>query len=97
LSKEDYLLHQFIDIIKFFIEAVNNLKKGPISLHSSLQEVVLKACGDDLAYVDNRKDAKERYRYDFWGNLNRDWLKNQGIEERLLYSESAQFPDLCSR
>lgn len=84
---------EFTNVIKLFIETANNLRGGIISLQSPLEEMVLKACGDDLAYIDNRRDARERYGYDFWGNLNKDWLKNQGIEERLLYSESAQFPD----
>lgn len=83
----------FIDIINLFIETANNLRRGTIRLHSPLEEMVLKASGENLAYVDNRRDAKQRYGHDFWDNLKRDWLKNQGIEERLLYSESAQFPD----
>jgi hypothetical protein len=86
-------MDEFINVIELFIEMVNHLKKGTISLHTPLEEMVLKACGSDLAYVDNRRDAGEDYGYDFCGNLNKDWLKSQGIEERLLYSKSEQFPD----
>ena len=82
-----------IDAKQFFIRAVNNLKKGTISLHSPLEEFVTRKCGKDLAYIDNRKEAKQTYGFDFWGNLSVDWLKNQGIEKRLLYSHSQQFPD----
>ena len=82
-----------IDARHFFIRAVNNLKKGKISLHSPLEEFVIRKCGRDLAYIDNRKEAKQTYGFDFWGNLSVDWLKNQGIEKRLLYSQSQQFPD----
>jgi len=69
------------------------LKKGTINLHSPLEEFVVRTCGSDLAYIDNRKDAKQIYGFDFWGNLSLDWLKKQGIEKRLLYSQSQQFPD----
>jgi len=86
-------MHEFPDIIKLFAKTVNNLQNGIISLHTPLEEVVVKTSGNDLAYVDNRRDAKHNYGYDFWGAFDRDWLKNQGIEERILYSESAHFPD----
>jgi hypothetical protein len=86
-------MQEFPDIIKLFTKTANNLRNGIISLRTPLEEMVLKASGDELAYVDNRRDAKEKYGHDFWGELNKDWLKSQGIEERLLYSESAQFPD----
>jgi len=54
---------------------------------------VIRKCGDDLAYVDNRRDAKQKYGFDFWRGVSVDRLKAQGIEKRLLYSESQQFPD----
>jgi hypothetical protein len=69
------------------------LKKGAINLHSPLEEFVIRKCGDDLAYVDNRRDAKQKYGFDFWRGVSVDRLKAQGIEKRLLYSESQQFPD----
>jgi len=82
-----------IDAAHLFIRTVNNLKKDTISLHSPLEEFVIRKCGNDLAYIDNRKDAKQIYGFDFWSNLSVDQLKNQGIQKRLLYSESQQFPD----
>jgi hypothetical protein len=69
------------------------LKKGTINLHSPLEELVIRKCGDDLAYMDNRRDAKQKYGFDFWRGVSVDRLKVQGIEKRLLYSESQQFPD----
>jgi len=69
------------------------LKKGTINLHSPLEELVIKTCGKDLAYVDNRRDAKQAYGFDFWSNLNIDWLKSKGIQKTLLYSQSQHFPD----
>ena len=54
---------------------------------------MLKGSGGNLAYVDDRRDAKQRYDYDFWAGLHPEWLKNQGVEERLLFSKSQQFPD----
>lgn len=82
-----------VDAGVLFVRVVNNLKKGKINLNSPLEEFVIRNCGEDLAYVDNRKDAKEAYGFDFWKNKRVDWLKNQGIEKRLLYSQSQQFPD----
>jgi len=58
-----------------------------------LEEFVIRKCGKDLAYIDNRKEARETYGFDLWDGLNIDWLKSQGIEKRLLYSQSQQFPD----
>lgn len=86
-------MDEFIDAALLFIRAVKNLKKGVIGFHSPLEEIVIKACGNGLAYIDNRKDAKEKYGFDFWDNLSIDQLKNQGIRKGLLYSESQQFPD----
>jgi len=82
-----------IDAARLFVRVVDNLKKGTINLHSPLEEFVIRKCGNDLAYIDNRKDAKQIYGFDFWRNLSVDWLKSQGIEKRILYSESQQFPD----
>jgi len=82
-----------IDATTLFVGVINNLKKGTINLHSPLEEFVIRTCGKDLAYIDNRKDAKQLYNFDFLGDLSVGWLKNQGIEKRLLYSQSQQFPD----
>ena len=92
----------FINVLEFFIELVNNLKKGIINFYSPLEEIVVKASGNSLAYVDNRRDAMEKYGYDFWNDLRKlfinntefkEWIKIQGIREKLLYSKSEQFPD----
>jgi hypothetical protein len=84
-------MHEFTDVTKFFINTINNLKRKVISLDSPLEEIVLKGSGGNLAYVDDRRDAKQKYGYDFWAGLHPTWF--QGIEERLLYSKSQQFPD----
>ena len=86
-------MHKFTDVTEFFISTINNLKREVISLHSPLEEMVLKGSGGNLAYVDNRRDAKQKHDYDFWAGLHPEWLKSQAVEERLLYSESEQFPD----
>jgi len=86
-------MHEFIDVIDFFIGAVNSLKAGTLSLHSPLEEIVLKVSARNLAYVDNRRDAKAKYGYDFWGGFDESALKFAGIQKTLLYSQSAQFPD----
>ena len=81
------------DATTLFVRVVNNLKKGTINFHSPLEEFVIRKCGEDLAYIDNRKDAKNIYGFDLWGNLSIDRLKKQGIKKTLLYSQSQQFPD----
>jgi len=92
----------FINVLEFFIELANNLKKGIINFNSPLEEMVVKASGNSLAYVDNRRDAMEKYGYDFWNDLKKlsvnnkkfkERIKIQGIREKLLYSKSEQFPD----
>jgi len=82
-----------IDATTLFVRIIDNLKKGTMNLHSSLEELVIRTCGKELAYIDNRRDAKQLYGFDFWGNWSIDWLKNQGIDKKLLYSQSQHFPD----
>jgi hypothetical protein len=82
-----------IDATTLFVRIINNLKKDTINLNSPLEEFVVRTCGKDLAYVDDRKNAKETYGFDFWSNLSEDWLKKQGIGKKLLYSQSQHFPD----
>jgi len=86
-------MYEFTDIIEFFIGVTNSLRKKILTLHSPLEKMVLEASRNNLAYIDNRRDAYQEYKHDFWGNLNKSWLKSQGIDERLLYSKSEQFPD----
>jgi len=81
------------DAVELFIKAVTDLKKGIINLNSPLEEIVIKECGKDLAYIDNRREAKEKYDFDLWNDFGSKLLKEHGIEKRLLYSESQQFPD----
>jgi len=64
-------MHEFIDVIDFFIGAVNSLKVGTLSLHSPLEEIVLKVSAGNLAYIDNRRDAKAKYEYDFWEGFDK--------------------------
>jgi hypothetical protein len=82
-----------IDAVELFARTVDSLQKGKITLRSPLEELVIMTCGKELAYIDNRRDAKGKYRFDFWANLTKEWLKGQGIRENLLYSDSQQFPD----
>jgi len=52
---------------------------------------VIKTCGDELAYIDDRKSAKQVFGYDFWGKLNKDQLSTLGIKPNLLYSASQTY------
>jgi len=83
----------FTDATTLFVRVVNNLKKGIMNLHSPLDGFVITTCGKDLAYIDNRRDAKEVYGFNFWDSYGPDWLRNHRIEKRLLYSQSQNFPD----
>jgi len=81
------------DAAHLYVEVINNLKKRVINLHSQLEEIVIRTCGNDLAYVDNRREAKDKYQFDLWRDFSADLLKAHGIEKSLLYSESQAFPD----
>jgi len=85
-------MYEFTDVIDFFIGAVNSLKAGILGLRSPLEEIVLKVSARNLAYIDNRRDAKDKYGYDFWEGYE-SALKLAGLKKTLLYSQSAQFPD----
>lgn len=82
-----------IDAFTLFVRIVNDLNKGALNLHSPLEELVIRTCGNDLAYIDDRKEAKQMYNFDFWGNFDERGLKKQGIDKKLLYSQSQHFPD----
>src|SRR4030042_5360803 len=81
------------DAAELFTNAVNDIKKRVISLDSPLEEIVLKECGQSIAYVDNRGSAKKDYGFDLWKDVDLGLLRKQGLNERLFYSESQQFPD----
>jgi hypothetical protein len=85
------------DAVELFVKTATNLEKGLINLNFPLEEIVIKQCGKDLAYIDNRRDAKEKYGFDLWKDYTLESLKKHGIEKRLLYSESQQFPDFLFR
>lgn len=95
-------MYEFTDAIELFIGIVDGLKQKKINLNSQLEDIVLKASKTNLAYIDNRRDANEKYSFDFWDGIKRqfknstnfiDWMKSNGIDERILYSKSEQFPD----
>ena len=99
-------MHEFTDAVELFIGTVNGLKRRKIELGSALDEIVLKTISTNLAYVDNRKDAKEKHDFDLWAKIKKrfgsqidfvTWMKSQDIDERLLYSKSEQFPDSIFR
>lgn len=48
-----------IDATRLFIKVVNNFKESTINLHSPLEEFVIRKCGRDIAYIDNRRDAQK--------------------------------------
>ncbi len=86
-------MNEFLDVVDLFTGIAANFKKGMVTLNSSLEEMVLRSSKNEIAYVDNRRDAKEKYGYDFWSGLDKNWLESQGIDEDRLYSRSENFPD----
>ena len=95
-------MHEFLDVIELFIVIVDSLKKRYVNLNSSLDEIVLKTSKTNLAYVDNRRDAKEKYNFDFWDKIKKqfkgrtkfiNWIQAQDLNQQILYSKSEQFPD----
>jgi hypothetical protein len=78
----------FQDVIEFYINAVENFKERKLNLCSPLEEIVLKSAGSNLAYVDNRRDALKKYGFDFW-----EGERPRGIDRKVLYSKSDNFPD----
>ncbi len=89
------------DITEFFTQTISNLRNGELNLCSPLEEVVLKSAGNNLAYVDNRRDAKNVYNFDIWKELKEKLgeekfnqrIMHSNITENLKYSKSQQFPD----
>lgn len=95
-------MYEFCDSMELFIEIVDSIRRRQTNLSSSLDEIVLKASKSNLAYIDNRRDAKEKYGFDFWEGIKRQFstslkfierMKEIGIEEHIFYSKSEQFPD----
>lgn len=97
-------MHEFKDVLDFFLNMVRNIQKDVINPCSdSLEEIVLRSSNEDcFAYIDNRRDAKDKYNFDFWRDLKKrfkkmnefiNWVEDNGIKADLLYSKSEQFPD----
>ena len=80
------------DATKLYINAVGDFKKGKIGFDTPLEEIALKECDQNFAYIDDRRRAKI-YGCDLWKNVNLDMLKKQGLSESILYSQSQRFPD----
>ncbi len=89
-------MFEFIDVADFYISLINNLKKGTVTLESSLDRIVLGVYFEQLAYVDNRKEAKNKG-YDFWKGIDIASLSGKAIGKNQLYSESQKFPDFVFR
>ncbi len=95
-------MYEFIDAAELFVGIANGLKQKQINFNSPLDEIVLKTGKASIAYVDNRRDTKEKYGLDVWSDIKKrfnnetdfiDWIKAQNISEDILYSKSEQFPD----
>lgn len=85
-------MFEFVDIVEFYLSLIDNLKKGTITSDSPLDMTVTRVAWEQLAYVDNRRDAKKNG-YDFWKSTATALLTGKGIGKGQLYSESQEFPD----
>ncbi len=94
-------MNEFIDGIELFASVLVELRDRAIGRSLPLEDIVLKACRDKLAYIDNRQHAK-KYGFDFWESIRKEfknedefrkWLTERNLNHRILYSKSDQFPD----
>ncbi|MGB9721746.1 MAG: hypothetical protein ACPL28_09740 [bacterium] len=91
-------MNGYVNAILLYTGIVYGLK---FNYNSPLESFVINSVGDKLAYVDNRRDAKLKCNFDLWGEMKKEfkknefknWIKSQNISEHLLYSKSEQFPD----
>lgn len=91
-------MSEYTNVVNLFIRTIKNLKEGTVDIsRDPLEKIVIKKCGNDLAYVDDRKTAKEEYGFDFWRGLSSEQLKSLGIGIKQQYSRSQQFPDFVFR
>jgi hypothetical protein len=96
-------MYKSSDIIEAFIGIAINLKQNQLTINSPLEEVILRSSGASLAYIDDRKKAREEYGFDFWDSVKKQcqdsgedfasYLRTQNLDKRFLYSRSQQFPD----
>ncbi len=85
-------MFEFTDAVDFYLSLIGNLKKGSITFDAPLDIMVLRVAWEQLAYVDNRRDAKKNG-YDFWKGIDIHSLTGKIIGKGQLYSESQVFPD----
>ena len=85
-------MFELADIVEFYLTLIDNLKKGSITSDAPLDVTVLRLAWEQLAYVDNRRDAKKNG-YDFWKGIDTNSLTGKSIGKGQLYSESQEFPD----
>ncbi|MEW5946692.1 MAG: hypothetical protein AB1742_10885 [bacterium] len=99
-------MREFVDAIELFNDMVKGLARGIVRCDSPLEEIVLKTGSADFAYVDDRRDAKEKYGFDFWERIKshcgsdrefKNFLNERRINKKILYSKSEQFPDFIFR
>jgi len=95
-------MYEIIDGVELFIGIINSFKQKKVNYNSPLEEIIIKSTKNNLAYVDNRLEALEKYDFDFWNSIKKkfknekdflSWTKTNDIDERILYSKSEQFPD----
>ena len=84
---------EFNQVMSLFIKIVIGMKEKTINFRTPLEEMVIRQNENDLAYIDNRKVALDKYEYDFWGDVDKERLRGQNISDIVLYSNSQQFPD----
>ena len=75
-------MYEAIEVVEFFIEIIERMMGREITFNSPLEEMVLSAGRNDLAYSDNRRDVK-KMGYDFWEDL------------RMQFEEDATFKRLA--
>lgn len=85
-------MNEFADILDFYCSLIQSLKQGTITIDAPLDRITRRIAWNALAYVDNRKGAREEG-YDFWQNVDLETCIRRGISKNQLYSQSQEFPD----
>ena len=62
-------MNEFTDILDFYCSLIQSLKQGTITIDAPLDRITRRIAWNALAYVDNRKGAREEG-YDFWQNVD---------------------------
>lgn len=90
----------FPDIIEIYNSLAYKINNGLIKPNEPLEKLIISIFSHNIAYLDNKKDALNKYEFDFWREIKlkdkvktTEYLKRWNLSVGNLYSNSGQFPD----